>query len=154
MVKVGIIISSKTGNTKLVADKLKKKLDDKGYDVSIDMVEPVSWDSETIMFENFPILNSYNIVIFGGPVHAFGLNRPMKKYLKEIPIHSELKAYCFLTQFFPFNFLGGNRAMRQLCRMLKNKKIESNKLGIIHWSSKRHNLEIDELIDDLIMKLK
>jgi hypothetical protein len=44
------------------------------------------------------------------------------------------KAGCFITHYFPYAWMGGSRALKQLCEIVKAKGAAVYGTGIVHWS--------------------
>lgn len=135
---VGIIVYSRTGHTLSVAEKLKGIFLSKGIDASIECVTAHN-DAETdigkIRFSTAPDTSQYDTVIFGAPVHGFSLPVVMRAYLMNIRAFSDQKTACFITQAFPFEWMGGNRAMGQMVGLCKSKGGNPYAECIINWSS-------------------
>lgn len=134
---IGIIIHSQTGNTRIVAQKLKEKLIAAGHTVSLQSVS-ASNDSEAsaakIMLLEKPDVSPYDVLLFGAPVRGFSLSPVMQAYLNAIGTLKGKKAGCFLTHFFPYAFMGGNRALNQLCQSVQKKGAAVYGTAIVHWS--------------------
>ena len=74
--KVAFCVFSGTGNTRLVADKLKEELLARGV------------EAETFAMvkgEPVPDLSAFDVLLVGFPVHAFNAPLPALKYLKKLP---------------------------------------------------------------------
>ncbi|MDD4806417.1 MAG: flavodoxin family protein, partial [Candidatus Cloacimonetes bacterium] len=74
-----IIYHSETGNTERFANSLAEALKQKGHSVTgikLQTSAPVKQasvrDKQEISFTNLPDLSAYDLLIFGGPVWAFG----------------------------------------------------------------------------------
>jgi len=152
MLKIGIIIHSHTGNTLSVAQKLKEKLLAEGHSVSLEQVIAVDdqqVDQAKVQFANKPELEAYDVLIFGAPVRAFSLSAIMAAYLKQAASLQGKKVGCFVTQQFPYPWLGGNRSIRQMKKLCEAKGAQVVATGIVNWSSKQR----EEKISDTVQKL-
>jgi hypothetical protein len=87
--------------------------------------------------------------VFGSPVQAFSLCQAMVEYLKQVVPLEGKKVACLITQAFPFPWLGGNRAVRQMTRLLKAKRATVSGSGVVNWMKKRREQQIVEVTDDL-----
>ncbi len=134
---IGIIIHSHTGNTLCVAQKIEEKLSAAGHSVSIQRVSAAN-DDETdvqkIRLTEKPDAGVYDILLFGAPVRGFSLSPVMQAYLNSIGPLRGKKTGCFITHFFPYAWMGGRRALNQLCELVKAKGSSVYGTGIVHWS--------------------
>ena len=122
--KIAVIIHSKTGNTKSVAERIKEKLVARGHQVQLEEIV-ASNDEEMeltkIVLTKAPKSTDYDGYVFGAPVRAFSLSPIMKAYLSKIQDFQGRPVYCFLTQHFRFRFLGGDNALKQFELALNDK---------------------------------
>ncbi len=150
---IGIIIHSHTGNTLSVAQKVKEKLSAAGHSVSIQRVSAANDDEsdvQKIRLAEKPDAGAYDVLLFGAPVRGFSLSPVMQAYLTGIgPLHGK-KAGCFITHFFPYAWMGGKRALEQLCGIVKAKGAAVYGTGIVHWSKAASR---DEQIEAVAGKL-
>ncbi|MEA4896916.1 MAG: flavodoxin family protein [Christensenellaceae bacterium] len=134
---VGIIVHSHTGNTLSVAQNLKQTLSSAGHAVSIERVSALNdeeADVQKIKLNEIPDVGLYDVLLFGAPVRGFSLSPVMQAYLAGIQSLGGKKTACFVTQFFPFAWMGGQRALRQMCDICKNKGASLYGTGIVNWS--------------------
>jgi flavodoxin len=143
--KKGMIIYSQTGNTLLVGEKLNKELNAKIEQIEVEKIGKP--DSNII---NAPQVDQYDTIFFGAPVQAFSLCSPMNKYLKQLPSLEGKKAVCFVTQGFSKPWLGGNHAIKQMKKVIETKGGEVIDSGVVNWSSKEREDQIDRLIKKCI----
>ncbi len=150
--KIGVIIFSKTNHTFLVAKKLNQFLLDKAFDINIERVRGLNTeprDKGPIQLTNIPNIENYDILIFGSPVWAFSLPPAMKDYLEQLPLLYKKKIYLFVTMQFPFAFLGGNRAIKQMKKICTNKKADIEKTFVINWASKKRDAQISKFLESM-----
>ena len=74
--KIAFCVFSGTGNTRLVADRLKEELTVRGAQVETFTV---------IKGEPVPDLSGFDTLVVGFPVHAFNAPAPLLKFLKKLP---------------------------------------------------------------------
>jgi flavodoxin len=149
---IGIIVYSKTGNTYSVAQKLKEKFLKDGHDVKIEKVIPegdVHPGSKNIQLKTAPDTVKYDLIVFGSPVQAFSLATVMDCYLKQTGSLRDKKIACYVTQYFPYPWLGGNRAVSQMKKICRSKNGTVSITGIVNWSNKKR----EKMIIDVIEKL-
>ncbi len=150
--KIGIIVHSRTGNTQSVALKLKDKLSAKGHLVDViqlKMKEEYKPGLKDIQFEGLPDLNSYEGLILGSPVEAFSLCPVMKGYISQVPSFESKKMAGFVTQFFPFPWMGGNGAIVQMKALCKQKNGTMSDTGVINWKNRKREKMITDMVDKL-----
>jgi flavodoxin len=146
--KIGIVVYSQTEHTYSVAQKLQKRLQEKGNDVELERVvvkgevHPGSKDME---FEIIPDVEKYDALVFGSPVQAFSLARPMKAYLEQIPSLQGKKIALFVTKGVRFNWTGGNQAIAKMNKISQSKGGSIVGTGIIVWNKNRDG-KIDALL--------
>lgn len=150
--KIGIIVHSYTGNTLSVAQSLQNKLIEAGHSVSIERVMAVNEDPSAagnIELKVKPDISDYDGVVFAAPVRAFSLSPVMKKYLLQLPSLRGKRIGCYVTQYFPFPWMGGNRAIKQMKSICSTKGEEVIGEGIINWSNKEREKKIIDVVDKL-----
>ncbi len=154
--KIGIIVHSKTGNTLSVAQKIKQELLNAGHSVNLEQVTAVDEDAAAqgkVQLKNIPDVSSYDAVIFGAPVHAFSLSHAMKEYLSKTASLSGKKVSCFVTQQFPYAWMGGNSAVGQMRKACEAKGTNVLATGIANWSRKQREAKISDMVKKLIVNL-
>ncbi|MDY0345196.1 MAG: flavodoxin [Bacilli bacterium] len=148
--KIAIIIHSKTGNTLSVAEKIKDKLVNLGHQVALERVTASNNDEPEVAkieLSNKPGVEGYDAYVFGAPVNGFMLSGVMRAYLAQISELGNKPVYCFLTQYFPFRWMGGNNALRQFKIALNKKSALVKGTGIVNWSNKKRDALIDNTVN-------
>lgn len=151
--KIGIIVYSKTNHTLSVAKKLSEALATETHDVEILPITVKNENpttGEQIILDKAPDPKAFEMIILGSPVWAFSLCPVMKKYLSTLHSLSGKDTYCFVTHHFPFPSFGGNRSVRSLKKLCIDKHANVKKTGVISWSSKKRDLQIERLVNDFI----
>ncbi len=146
---VGIILFSKTGNTEYFGLKLKERLESINKRVTlkkIELTKDSKLESGMFEFEKRPKIKSFDIVIFGSPVHGFSLSIVMVKYIEELCLSGK-KVICFVTQHFPYAWMGGNRAIKQMKNLCNEKGATIIESGIINWSRKNREENIEKTVN-------
>lgn len=154
--KIGIIVYSQTGNTLSVAQNLREKLLTAGHSVNLEPIKTTGdgqTDMNKIQFETLPNISQYDVVIFGAPVQAFSLSLVMRSYLSQISSMEGKKFACLVTQFFPYAWLGGNRAISQMKKLCELKGGKICGTGIVNWSSKEREKKINDAISNICASL-
>jgi len=136
--KIGIFVHSKTGNTLSVAQRLQDKLISAGHTSCIHRISAVNdeeIDFKKIELHDKPDVQGYDVLVFGAPVRGFSLSAVMHSYLTSIGSLKGRETACFMTQSFPYPWMGGNRALKQLCKICTDKGANILETGIINWSN-------------------
>lgn len=148
---IGIIVYSQTGNTYSVALKLQERLAMAGHTVTLERIEVIGQvaPGRPVQFQTLPDIEPYDALVFGAPVHGFSLCQPMSGYLEQVGSLHGKKIACLVTQGFPYPWLGGNRAIRQMRRLCESKGATVCGSGIVNWMNKRREQQIAEVTDRL-----
>lgn len=147
--KVGIIVHSHTGNTLSVAEKIKNAMTSKGHTVSIEQVSALNDNpapNEAVKLKDIPDAQGYDVLLFGAPVRAFSLSAVMKAYLAQLSSLDGIKVGCFVTEQFPFAWMGGNNAIGQMKKSCSAKGAIPEKTGVVNWGSKKREDKIANVI--------
>lgn len=145
MMRVGIIVHSVTGNTLSVAEKLREQLIAAGHAVSLEKVvaaNDLEPDIQKIQLNTLPDASNYDVMLFGAPVRGLSFSPVMQAYLATISSMQGKQVGCFVTQAFPFAWMGGNRAIGQAVEICKAKGAHVYGTGVINWlgATKREQL--------------
>jgi flavodoxin len=155
-VRVGVVVFSQTGNTLSVAQKIIERLRDSGTEAVLERIKPIGELKPTdkiIRFESLPELNQYDAFVFASPVQAFSLAPAMSQYIPQAAAFNGKKAVLFATEFFPFPWMGGNRALGQMEALLKAKGASTAKAGVVNWSNGRREELLQETVDNAVRLL-
>jgi len=147
--KIGIIVYSQSGNTLSVAEKLKERLATAGHSAEIEQVTVVGGrksGDRTFQLETRPDVAQYDALVFGSAVEAFSLSPVMKSYLAGVDSLQGKQVACLVTQFFPYPWMGGNRAIRQMRRLCESKGATVRGSGIVNWSKFRRAKTTEQAI--------
>lgn len=154
MKKIAIVVYSRSGNTLSVAKRLKDKFAQLGHDGTILQVKASNdrqRKSNLIHLIDNPDVSAYDTIIFASPVHAGTLSPVMQMYLNQLPSLENKTISGFVTQAFPYPFLGGNQAMTCFKALLQLKSIAPTKTCIIPWySSSKREKAIEASIKTLV----
>lgn len=137
--EIGIIVYSQTGSTLKAAESIKEALKARGHKAAIEQVtiEGEITPDKPVVLTSKPDASKYDALVFASPVMAFSLNPVMKAYLPQIKELKGKKAACFVTQGLPFNWMGGNQALKLMSGLLKSKGAEICGTGIAHKDEKQ-----------------
>ncbi|MCR3905705.1 MAG: flavodoxin [Tenericutes bacterium] len=140
----GIIIYSKTGNTRSVANRLNDLLDCDFFEVTAASDNPSLKDVELV---EAPHVDVYNHLVFASPVHGFSLSQVMFTYLNQLPDLTDKTIDLFITHHFPFAWMGGNRTLKQMKRIIEKKKGTIRYMTSVNWSSKHRESVILNMVE-------
>ena len=134
---IGIVIYSWSGNTLSVAKKLEERLSAAGHSVNLQEVKLTQerkQGAREFQLEVSPDVGPYEAVVFGAAVEAFSLSPVLTKYLKQIGSLEGKKVACLVTQQFPYPWMGGNRAIRQMRRLCQSKGATVVGSAVVNWA--------------------
>jgi flavodoxin len=125
---IGIILHSQTGNTFLVGQKLQEELETKGHKVTLLRMKTISdtgknHNQKDIQLDQMPEANDYDALVFGGWIQAFNLCPGLSMYLNQISSLNDKKVTCFLTQHFPYKWMGGWNGLNKMKKIISSKTI-------------------------------
>ncbi|MEW6217348.1 MAG: flavodoxin domain-containing protein [Candidatus Bipolaricaulota bacterium] len=146
---IGLIIHSQTEHTLSVAEKLQKKLAAAGHTVTLERLETEGEVRPGVNLKSVPSVENYDAVAFGSPVHGFALSLAMQTYLRQVPSLAGKRVACFVTQSFPFAWMGGNNALHQMRRAVEAKGAQVRGSGVVNWSRRSRERQIAEVVDRL-----
>ncbi len=150
---IGIILHSQTGNTYSVGQKLQEKLKTNGHNVTILRMKTINHtgpNQKDIQLTYMPEVNGFDGLVFGGWIQAFGLCPGLSMYLKQLPVLHDKKVTCFVTQHFPYKWMGGRNGLSKMKNILSAKGTIVIASGIINWSKTNKR---DEQIEELTEKI-
>lgn len=149
--RVGIIIYSETGHTLDVAKRLKSLLEANKHVVDLEQIEVNRTnknDRHQFAIINKPSIDKYDLVIFGSFVEAFSLNPVMTEYLNRLKGQTDKKVMCFVTEYFPFSWMGGNHSIKQMETICQKNRSHVLATRVINWSNFNRQRQITNLIND------
>lgn len=153
--KIGLFIHSNTGNTYSVAEKLQNKLISGGHTVVLKKLEVVGGentneaDINKIKFDPLPDASGYDALVFGAPVRGMSISPVLSAYLSKIPSLKGQKVDLFVTQYFPYPWMGGKHAISQMKKICEDKGALVGKTGIVNWKNKKREQMIEDVVNQL-----
>jgi flavodoxin len=154
---IGIVVYSQTGNTHSVATRLYNQLIKKGYKVTLDKIEAkrdMKKSPNIFEISKRPNIEKYNVIIFASYVEAFSLCPVMKKYLEDIKSLNDKKIAYFVTELFPYAWMGGNHAINKMKYICEAKGATSLSNSIVNWKNKHREELIKKAIHNITSDLK
>lgn len=150
--KIGIIVFSQTGNTVSIGEKIYQKLLKLKYDTEFEQIKLVDNSlprKEPFKLNVIPSTDKYDIIILGSFVEAFQLSPVMKSYIDQINNLNNKKIICFVTQFFPYEWMGGKNSVNQMKKLCNNKNGNVIKTAVINWKNKNRINKSNKLIEEI-----
>jgi len=149
---IGIVIYSWSGNTLSVAERLKERLSASGHSVDlkeVKLTQERKRGEREFQLEALPDVGPYDAFVFGSAVEAFSLSPVLTAYLKKVDSLGEKKVACLVTQLFPYPWMGGNRAIRQMRKLCEAKGATICGSGVVNWAKSRREKTTTEVINRL-----
>lgn len=122
--KICIVVHSQSGKTRKFADSLFDQLSSDGHNVNLSQLEttaPIKGGSVRekmdIGFNNLPSVQDADVILFGGPVWAFGPSPVIIAAMQQIGNMKGKTILSFCTMGFPFKCMGGNAAIAYMNRV-------------------------------------
>ncbi|MGM0397044.1 MAG: flavodoxin family protein [Bacillota bacterium] len=157
--KIAIIVHSMTGNTSLVAERLKNRLEQEGNEVFLEKLSIVGGedrnqqDPDKINIEPLKTpIEEMELLIFGGPVRGFQASPAIKALLGKFEGMEGKDTMIYVTHAFPFNWMGGNSAIKQMKSICQDKGANIIFTGIIDWKNSKREIQIDSLVGSMAQK--
>ncbi len=151
--KIGLIYYTQTGNTLSVMEIIAGELKQAGHETVMHKLVPIGEvhpGIKDVKFESLPDIASCDGLVIGSPVHAFSLCPAMSFYLSKLDPLGKKKAAVFVTQHFPFAWMGGNRAISTMQNLLDGKGATVVKAGVINWSNRMRPLQINDVVSKAV----
>jgi flavodoxin len=146
---IGIIVYSYTNNTLKIAQRLEGYLMSKGHSVSVERIKADNENpnSSTFRLTNQPNTQSYDAIIFGTGVRGFDCTPIFKQYIQTIQSLSNKKVAGYVTQYFPFDGMGGNQALSTMTRLIREKDAQLTQLGSVHMKFRSVDKQVESLFN-------
>jgi flavorubredoxin len=126
-----------------------------GHSVNIERLETVGAektnekDVTKIQLKTQPDVSSYDGLIFGGPVQGASISPVLSAYLTHIVSLKNKKVVCLVTEFFPYPWMGGDRAITQMKNTCESKGASIIGTGIVNWMSTHREKRIADVVEKL-----
>ncbi len=137
---IGIVIYSWSGHTLSIGERLQAKLAEAGHLAELVPVKVVGerkQGARDFQLDAPPDLGSYDGIVFGAAVEAFSLSPVLTAYLKKVESLADKKVACLVTQQFPFAWMGGSNAIRQMRGLCDAKGAVVVGSAVVNWPKSR-----------------
>ncbi|MEW5826399.1 MAG: flavodoxin [Candidatus Bipolaricaulota bacterium] len=154
--KVGIVVYSQTGNTRGVGQKLREALIAAGHEAvyeDVQLARPREGGSREFKLGPTPQVAGHDLLVFGAAVEAFSLSPVLAQCLRNIDSLDGKRVACLVTQAFPYRWLGGNRALRQMRRLCEAKGARVVAGEVVNWMGAGLEARIERAVRSLVAVL-
>ncbi|MBS3972872.1 MAG: flavodoxin family protein [Erysipelotrichia bacterium] len=151
---IALIIHSQTGNTLTIAQRLKQHLENDNHKVYLlhiknkDDANTMKTPVDIITYGDLPS-TEFDVVIYGGWVQAFGLCLGFSEYLQHHEPQKSQKVFTYVTQHFPYAWMGGNRALSQMKSILAKKNMQVYSFQVFNKTNKNLEQQIQTWIEKI-----
>ncbi len=138
--KIGLIVYSQTGHTLDVCERIKDRYVAEGYEAVIERVTVAGErtpQTKSLKLDVAPDPGPYDAILFASSVEAFSLCPVMKQYLAQVGSLEGKPVACLVTQQFPYPWMGGNRAVKQMKQIIGAKNGAAGATAVVNWASAR-----------------
>lgn len=148
--KIGIVWLSYTGNTESIANQLKEKLRP-DHEVKLMKLETIPNDPEaqTFTLKEVPAIDEFDALIIGCPVHGFSPAKGMKLWLDAVPALKSKRVIGYVTQYFPFAWMGGTGTLNNLRKYVEAKQGQWIHGFTINWHRKNQPEQVARLLNQI-----
>jgi len=149
---IGIVIYSWSGHTLAVGEKLQAKLTAAGHSAELVPVKVVGerkQGARDFELDTLPDLSAYDGVVFGSAVEAFSLSPVLTAYLKKVDSLAGKKVASLVTQQFPFPWMGGSNAIRQMRKLCVAKGAQIAGSAVVNWPKGRREKTMAAAVERL-----
>ncbi|MGQ9465792.1 MAG: flavodoxin family protein [bacterium] len=119
---IGIFYYSLTGTTEEFANVIAKALINEKNHIEIAKIKTnvkVTAPYQKFEILDLPDCSKYDFILIGGPVWAFSICPVVAEFIKKSKGLANKKVIPFITMGLPFSFFGGNQALKQMSRLIK-----------------------------------
>ena len=149
---IQFIVHSKSGNSLQVADSMKSVVNSSEHSVVFTHVQASNEqeiDLSKVVINAIPDSSASDLIVMGGPVRGFAASPALLKAINTLSKIQDKKFILFTTEFFPFDWMGGKRAMDMLEKAIVARGGTIVNKSIIHWNRNDRKRMIEALGNDL-----
>ena len=152
---IGLIIYSQTGNTLHIAQRLQAKLNELGHHVSLTHIKSKNDENQfqepfEMIIQGDPIQTKYDVVVFGAWVQAFNLCFGFRSFLNQLEEISAQQVHAYVTQHFPFPWMGGYQAISTMKKLLIKKSIKVHSTQVFNKMNKKMDTHVEQWITKIV----
>lgn len=146
---IQLIVHSQTGNTLSVASALLAAVEPVNPNITLTHVQATNereMDKTKIVITELPDCNNADLIVLGAPVRGANASPAIMKTISDLSSLEGKKCVVFTTEFFPFDWMGGKRAVTMMEKELTARGAKVASHAIIHWKRKDRAQQIDQFI--------
>jgi len=147
---VAIFVHSRTGNTRSVAVRIRQTLESSGHTariIDVGTAGGAGGEPGVTTADGVEALNGCEGVIFGSPVHGFSPAPDIDAFIRTIPSLKGRAVACFVTQAFPFPWMGGSRSVRQMAKLCTALGATVSATSVVNWGRTCREKLIDRTVE-------
>jgi flavodoxin len=148
---IQLIVHSQTGNTLSVANALKASVEPINHTVTLTHVEANNereMDLSKIAISAIPDCSEADMIVLGGPVRGASASPAILKTISSLGSVKGKKCVVFTTEFFPYDWMGGKRAVTMMEKELTARGAQVMSHAIIHWKRRDRENQINQFISN------
>jgi len=149
---IEIIVYSQTGHTLDVCEQLKNRYVGAGHDAVIERVTvrgERTPQTKSFELDVMPDSSPYDAVVLASYVEAFSLCPVMTRYLAQLGTLGGKPVACLVTQQFPYPWLGGNRALKQMKKLVETKNGVVVATAVVNWAKAKRAVTMAAALERL-----
>lgn len=149
--QIGLIYYSYSGHTAQVMTQLEHQLNQAGQEVSklaLEPREPLQLSALSAALKTQPVIDKYDRLILGSPVHGGRMSAPMRTFLEKSETLEGKPVAFLLTHFFPRKW-GAVQTIAAMEALCQEKGAQVLGHADVTWLSLGRRKQIHESIDEL-----
>lgn len=146
---IQLLVHSQTGNTLSVANALKAAVEPINPNITLTHIEADNereMNISKISITELPDCSDADLIVLGGPVRGGSPSPAILKTIETLGSIQGKKCIIFTTEFFPYDWMGGRRAISRMEKELTARGALVTNHAIIHWKRKDRVKQIDDFI--------
>lgn len=146
---IQLLVHSQTGNTLSVANALKAAVEPIYPNINLTSIEVDNereMNTSKISITELPDCKDADLIVLGGPVRGGSPSPAMLKIIETLSSIQGKKCIIFTTEFFPYDWMGGRRAILKMEKELTARGALVTYHAIIHWKRRDRVKQIDDFI--------
>ena len=103
-------------------------------------------NSANITLKSYPDPQAHDLLIIAGPVRGASASPVLKHYFSRVGQFENKPTLLFVTEFFPFPWMGGKNALKQMTALCAEHGAEVIGSGVINWKNPHRERQITDLL--------
>lgn len=146
---IQLLVHSQTGNTLFVANALKEAIEPINPEITLTHIEADNereMNTDRIAITKLPDCSNADLIVLAGPVRGGSPSPAILKTIETLGSMQGKQCVVFTTEFFPYDWMGGSRAVSRMEKELTARGAHVTRHAIIHWKRKDREKQIDQFI--------